>query len=262
MSTWHLAGSLVALRDAVNAHWPHRDRTSDGTIGDAAHQKVGSASDHNPWLNNTVRAMDIDKDGIDAAWLAEQLRLTGMHGDPRLVGGGYVIYNHQITAPDFSHWTPYDGSDPHTSHIHVSVTRNPSGYEYGGPWAFMAIAPAAPQVPQPIPVPAPAPEDDIHWTGEDATGDGVTFRAEIGDQGPRIRELQRELNENFPAYSDLVEDGDYGHKTAAVIEEFAHREAIDPATPPPPEDVPGLLGADGLNVGPRIARGLHRDGLI
>lgn len=257
---WHLAGSVVSLRDAVNAHWPKRDKTSDGGIGDAAHQAEGSGSDHNPWLNGCVRAYDFDVDGIDAGWLAEQLRTLGHYGDLRLTGGGYVIWNHQITAPDFSHWMPYKGTDPHTSHVHVSVTRNAPAYEYGGPWAFLASKPT-PAQPKPTPAPAPAPHaDPVPPTGHDATGRGESFRADIGDAGPEVRELQHDLNHYAPAYSHLEEDGVYGHHTADVVQEFAHREAQDPTTPP--ADRPGLAAADGTNVGPRLASALYRDGLI
>lgn len=250
---WHLAGSLISLRDAVDAHWPHRDKSSDGGIGDARHQAEGSASDHNPWLHNCVRAYDFTAAGIDAGWLAEQLRKLGQYGDLRLIGGGYVIWNHQITAPDFSHWMPYDGSDPHTSHVHVSVTRHTPAYEYGGPWDFLA---AKPTPPQPKPAPAPA----VHPTGHDATGSGESFRAEIGDRGPEVKELEDDLNTFAPAYSHLQADGFYDQETAKVVEEFAHRTSYEADTPD--ADRPGLRAADGLNVGPRLAHALRRDGLI
>lgn len=252
----HLAGSLVSLRDMVDVHWPHRDHSSDGGIGDARHQAEGSASDHNPWLHNTVRAFDFTAKGIDPGWFAEQLRILGHYGDPRLVGGGYVIWDHQITAPDFSHWQPYDGSDPHTSHVHVSVTRNSPQFEYGGLWSFLATKPTPRQQPLPTPPPAgpPAP------TGHDATGRGDSFRADIGDQGPEVEELQHDLNTFAPAYSHLVEDGVYGQHTADVVEEFAHRSALEQHTPA--ADRAGLADADGRNVGPRLAAALNRDGLI
>jgi hypothetical protein len=172
-TAWHLAGSLVSLKAAVDAHWPGRDKRSDGGIGDAAHQAAGSASDHNPWLNNCVRGYDFtvtrgDVHGVDGAWLAEQLRLIGLAGDHRLAGGpttddnGYVIFNGHITSPDFSRWVHYSGPDPHVSHVHLSVTRDPGGYEDAGPWTFLAGAPvqltaAAPAVPAPRPAPQPAP---------------------------------------------------------------------------------------------------------
>jgi hypothetical protein len=132
----HLAGALDVLRDALNVHWPNRDHTSDGTIGNAAHLAAGSGSDHNPWLNGTVRALDVDVDGIDAGWLAEQLRLLGAAGDHRLAGGGYVIFDRKITSSDFRRWMPYTGTDDHTLHLHVSASRDAAGYEDRGPWHF------------------------------------------------------------------------------------------------------------------------------
>lgn len=82
----------------------------------------------------------------------------------------------------------------------------------------------------------------------DATGRGESFRADLGDTGPEVRELQHDLNRYAPAYSHLTEDGVYGEQTAAVVEEFAHRSHIP--------------DADGRNVGPRIAHALTSDGLI
>ena len=157
---WHLAGALESLKAGVDAHWPGRDKRSDGGIGDARHQAEGAASDHNPWLvtarGPAVRAFDFTATqpgvvGVDWDWLAECLRLAGAAGDDRLAGksgstddNGYVIWNRHITAPDFSRWVPYDWEDDHTTHVHVSVTRDPAGCEDARPWAFLAQAPAHP----------------------------------------------------------------------------------------------------------------------
>jgi len=248
-----LAPALETLRAQINAHWPKRDHGSDGTIGDAAHLAEGNGSDHCPWLDGTVRALDVDVDGIDAHWLAESLRRTGAAGDHRLTGGGYVIFDGQITTPDFSGWVKYTGGDPHTSHVHVSATRNPAGFRDASGWAFLDG--------KPMPVPQPRHPGPVRPTGHDATGHGAGFRAHLGDQGPRVEQLQHELNEFAPAYSHLVEDGIYGEETAAVLEQFDHREAVDPATPAPRADVDGLLHSDGEDVGPRTAAAVLRDGI-
>lgn len=131
--SWRLAKAIEDLRSEVNARWPNRDKTSDGTIGDAAH--AGRHSDHNPWLNNTVRAVDFDVDGIDAAWLAEHIRKLGAAGDKRLRKGGYVIFNRRITKTDWSGWSVYNGSNPHTKHVHISVSTD--GYDLRGSWGIV-----------------------------------------------------------------------------------------------------------------------------
>lgn len=136
---WRLAAAVAALRSDVNARWPGRDKASDGTIGDAAH--ATRASDHNPWINvagvGVVRALDIDVDGIDAGWYAEQLRKMGQAGDHRLTDGGYVIFNRSITSADFSRWVTYTGTNPHTSHVHVSVSRLRAGFDDESRWLFL-----------------------------------------------------------------------------------------------------------------------------
>lgn len=148
--TWRNCGASLALLGEVNAKWPGRDRSSDGTIGDAAH--AARTSDHNPWVivagQGVVRARDIDVDGIDAAWLAEYLRQLGAKRDRRLYPGGYVIFNERITAPDFSGWRTYTGTNPHTKHVHVSFTTNPAGFDDPGAWGISAAAPTIPALPE------------------------------------------------------------------------------------------------------------------
>jgi hypothetical protein len=291
----HLAGSLVSLKAGIDRHWPGRDKRSDGFIGDERHQAEGKGSDHNPWLLNTIRAGDFTTTqthpepvhGVDGAWLAEQLRLLGASGDPRLAGGGYVIYNGHITSPDFTRWLAYDG-DPHTTHVHVSVSRDPGGFEYSGPWQFLAVAPLHPgpaHRPSPAPqhaatvppaldhqVPAsvgphagntaheaPAGVADLDGpepsgypgAGSDATGTGHDFRAQYGNDGPNVKRLQGELNRDLPTYSALTEDGLYGPETAAVLQDFARRVAADPHCPAEYRDA--LSRAHGDNVGPALA---------
>lgn len=154
--TWRLAHSLVVLRDEVNARWPQRSKVSDGTIGDQAHANTGSASDHNPWLNDTVRAFDITTAGIDAPWLAEHFRKMGAAGDVRLLDHGYVIFDGRIASETGAWaWRSYTGSDPHTSHIHISVSRTPSAYDMPAQWGLTA------QI--------PTPEDDLPLNDADKT---------------------------------------------------------------------------------------------
>jgi peptidoglycan hydrolase-like protein with peptidoglycan-binding domain len=77
--SWRVAGALLELRSEIDTRWPNRDRSSDGSIGDASH--AASKSDHNPNPAGVVRAIDVDADGIPADWVAEHLRRRGAIGD-------------------------------------------------------------------------------------------------------------------------------------------------------------------------------------
>jgi hypothetical protein len=125
---WRLAKSLETLRDQVNAKWPGRDKSSDGTIGDASHQATNS--DHNPNSAGVVTAMDITHDpahGLDARKLAETLVASR---DPRIK---YIISNAQIVSSTVSpwQWRPYTGANAHRAHVHISVAGD---YDDTRPW--------------------------------------------------------------------------------------------------------------------------------
>lgn len=140
---WRNCTASVRLVEEVNQRWPNRSRVSDGTVGDAAH--ATRSSDHNPWLilrgEGIVRARDITANGIDAPWLAEFLRQRGQAGDPRLRGGGYIIFNRRITTSDWRGWKTYTGTNPHTSHVHVSFSQAPSGFDSANAWGITNPSP-------------------------------------------------------------------------------------------------------------------------
>lgn len=127
MADWYLAPMLETGRTEVNARWPNRDKTSDGTIGDEAHQ--GTTSDHNPNQRGSVNAWDIDIDGID-------IRLILAHFE-KLPGAHYWIFNRQIADAD-NDWRPiqYTGSDPHTLHAHLSIRQSATAEQDTRPWGI------------------------------------------------------------------------------------------------------------------------------
>ena len=113
------------LRLQVDDNYPDRDRTSDGWIGDTRHQ--ARPSDHNPDAEGIVRAIDIDRDLSGKAKpdlmpdLADQLRLCGKRGDKRI---SYIIFDGRIASSKKSWaWRPYDGSNKHNHHCHISFTK-------------------------------------------------------------------------------------------------------------------------------------------
>jgi len=118
-----LSKSVVQLREQADDAYPDRDRSSDGTIGDARHSKT--KSDHNPdALTGFVRAFDLDAslDGKDATahYLADQIRIIAK-SDKRIA---YVIFNKRIASKrTLFRWVKYRGTNPHTKHIHISFTK-------------------------------------------------------------------------------------------------------------------------------------------
>jgi hypothetical protein len=121
--SWRLANSLITLRSQINAAYPNRNKASDGTIGDAAH--AASISDHNPNSAGVVTAFDITHDpahGLDIWPLANALS-----PDPRVK---YLIANRKVYID--GRWQNYTGVDPHTNHVHVSVSSN--NYDNAALW--------------------------------------------------------------------------------------------------------------------------------
>lgn len=202
---WRNCNASLTLVSAINARWPNRDKASDGTIGDAAH--ASRTSDHNPWVKvdgvGVVRASDIDKDGIDANWLAEELRKLGAAGDPRLAGGGYVIWNRRITSPDFSRWNPYNGPNPHTKHVHVSFSTNRAGFDSNAGWAFLGGPAPAPGAP------APAP-GGIKW-GQRVSAPLGSRTIGLGSIGSDVAFVQR--------WHGIKDDGEFGYGTEGKVKE-------------------------------------------
>lgn len=137
--TWHLAPCLDTLRKQVNEAYPGRDKTSDGTIGDAAHS--ARDSDHNPDADDVVCAIDLTDDetapGMDADTLADQVMTEQMAlpADRRRIT--YVINDGIIrrtydrpatsTRPFLKAGTPetYTGPNAHLKHAHFSCSHTP-----------------------------------------------------------------------------------------------------------------------------------------
>lgn len=167
---WHLAPSLAQLRREINTRWPNRDKTSDGTIGDAAHS--ARASDHNPNSRGSVNAIDIDEDGIDA-WGLVALLVT----DPRVY---YVIYEGRIWQRKHGFAPrPYTGINAHRKHVHVSIIQSVAAEQNTTPWSVARIGASSsvkpstggsttkPSTTNPKPKPNKSEEDELMALSKD-----------------------------------------------------------------------------------------------
>lgn len=137
--SWKLAPSLAALFAEINATWPARDRSIDGTVGDTSH--AARKSEHNPNRDpnddvpdGLVTAVDIDRDGIDVKRV-----INALISDHRT---WYVIYDRKIYSRTYGFKARnYTGSNPHTSHLHVSLMQRKSACADTGSWGIYKAKP-------------------------------------------------------------------------------------------------------------------------
>lgn len=193
--SWRVAKSLDVLLGQINAKFPNRSKASDGAIGDDNHQNRDS--DHNPWYGpGIVTARDYTHDpgvGLNMDALTDQLQAGR---DPRIK---YVIFNRWImdSRPQFNpwKWVRYDGVNPHTVHMHLSVMDS-ALCDNESPWNLSMLTVAASKPPTQVQVP---------------------------DNGTKT--LQRVLNKWYP-WLQLVEDGIYGPKTTEAVKELQRRAGL------------------------------------
>ena len=129
------AKSLVKLRSQVNAEWPNRSRASDGLIGDDNHCHGGapSTSDHCAWVHDgtvgVVTAFDITNDPttIDSETLAQTLLASRDARIKYIISRRKIASSYPVPGSPSWAWRPYSGSDPHTSHLHLSVNSKRDG---------------------------------------------------------------------------------------------------------------------------------------
>ncbi len=121
--SWRLARSIVQLQRELDVRWPDRVKP-DWTIGDADHK--GRPSDHNPNEVGVVTAIDV------RSHMAELADLLIRSKDPRIK---YVIFDGRIFSSTVApwRWRPYVGSNPHRTHLHLSVD---GPYDDVSPWGI------------------------------------------------------------------------------------------------------------------------------
>lgn len=187
------------LLEEVDGFAPSRSKLSDGTIGDADHQT--RASDHNPWVpppyGGVVTAVDITHDpqkGLDSRVLAEHLRKLGAKGDKRVK---YVISNRRIASSIANWaWRYYGGSNPHTSHVHLSVSV--AHYDDRGSWGLKKNASTE--------------EEDV-----------ISRETHGGKEHRAVHIWQRRLNQSERTETQLEPDGYFGEKTEKAVKEYQSR---------------------------------------
>jgi len=191
-----MAGMQRLLRLVLDTY----DRGSDGgairscAVGGLSEHKEGRAWD---WMLDAGNRGDRRTAGDFLSWL-----LQSRGGEPaamaRRLGVMYVIYNKKIWATYSPGWRDYTGSDPHTSHIHISMSWNGgrgrtsfwrgsvSSWDFGPctPFTGQPAAVVASKRPQTTPCPDPVPSP---------RGSSRAF-AWLGTTGDQVRKAQRLLS--------------------------------------------------------------------
>lgn len=204
MAKYYLAPSLVQLRSEINSLWPNRDKTSDGWIGDDAHN--ARKSDHNPdYANNgVVRAIDVDVDGIDL-----QKLINCIKKDSRT---NYFISNRKIYGAEKFEARNYKGANAHNLHIHISIKHSKAA-ESGHSWGLADSGAGKPASPNKAP--------------KTPSGKPLLYRGVKG-HGEVIQRLQTQFNKVFPSYAEFIKDKDFGPYMEKVIKEFQKRSNLKP----------------------------------
>lgn len=134
LADWILIPCLRALFMEFDRIAPRRDKASDGSIGDLAHQQ--EVSDHNPDETgsvpihdadkvNEVHAIDVDDDLNESDLTMEKVVqfLLGRCRSGLEKRLRYIIYNRRIWSAS-SGWVQktYTGASAHTEHAHFSAS--------------------------------------------------------------------------------------------------------------------------------------------
>ena len=191
---WTLAPALQQLREQINAAFPNRDRSSDGSIGDTRHSS--RKSDHNPNAAGVVCAIDIDEDLSPSNTVAGIVAQIQMSRDSRVA---YIIYEGQITVKgDITRWKDYHGVNPHKHHAHISVKQDAKLYNDRRPWQIAGAITAAPAV---------------------AEAESTVRDLKIGDTGDAVKAVQSALGINA--------DGIFGPNTRRTVISFQSKNGLD-----------------------------------
>lgn len=223
--SWRLAKSLVTLRDQINAAYPARDKSSDGTIGDERH--ATTSSDHNPNGAGVVCAMDITHDpahGVDARKLAEKFVASR---DARIK---YLISNAQIVSSKVQPWVwrSYSGVNAHRHHMHISVMGDQAHYDDTHPWSAIGVshlAPPSTAVASPTapiaPIPA-APHPDLAKALDYIFEDEGGYAERAGEPGGAVN-----MGVSFETFATWRDLHDKPRPTFADLRAIPRSEASD-----------------------------------
>lgn len=203
-----LVPCLVQLRAEFNTAGPHRDKRSDGWIGDPAHAARQSA--HNPNAQGWVRAIDVDKTGpwMPGLTFAEMIdRLVYRHrtdAENRLQN---IIWAGRIASRSWGWtWRDYDGPNSHDEHAHLEARIDGTGWMNASPWHLRPV----PEAPKPMATQFNAQDKaELRAAAESTTllkpwDDGIGgLQSQVGDGVLNAGYPRREGDQRTPTWTNL-----------------------------------------------------------
>lgn len=246
MASWILVPCLVKLRGEFNTIAPRRDRASDGSVGDLAHQS--SLSDHNPDETGNVPIRDADKrNEVHAIDVDADLRTPGLTMDKvvaflvaRCRSGAerrlrYIIWARRIWSASDG-WPlagrAYTGKNPHTAHAHFSAAYDTALEASTASWHLQEVLPVtAPTADQNAA--AVAAKDIDPGPGTHSLGGGVwtilARSAYLNDLPGDLAQLKSDLDARVQDVDDELDGlGAAISFLAALIGQITNEPGIDP----------------------------------
>lgn len=184
---WHLNPCLETLCNELRLEYPG---ITIWSIGDANHKPP---SDHLPNKAKRVNALDIP---ITKKFLRTNVDhvISVLQSDSRVK---YIIFNRRIWKKTTG-WKPYNGSNPHTSHVHGSVVD--SSYKNAGRWGIGG-------------------KREVVFTNIL----GYLPTLQINDRGPVYGDhyiTRAQIMLNYLVPEEIVADDHYGPKTANAVKKI------------------------------------------
>lgn len=201
----------AALRELLRSTYGRANTggvTRGCSVGGTSEHKEGRAYD---WMLNAANPAEKELADTFNAWLVGP-DAQGVHGgNARRLGVQYVIFNRATWQAWDGRWEPYTGSNPHTDHVHISLSWD-GAYQRTSWWTGSAVT-QVDRGPCPVYVgelapaysgptysacPAPVPRSPS-GNGTLVAGQGLVANQEITSPNRRFRAAMQ-ADGNFVVY--------------------------------------------------------------